>query len=1764
MTDPKSVQTSNKPDEYDIPQLNTYKKRRSSHKGKVTVFKNYLESLLKSKKPLSDLDIIQLSNRLESYKSLANEFDKNQTLIDDIVGVSDEQLREREQFEIEYQYQLALGIHLLRENETACVAGSVPTPTAGDTATKAFIKLPTIDLPHFSGECQNWLEYRDTFESLIHNNKSIDDIQKFHYLRASLQGEASDIIKSLEMSSHNYRVAWELITERYNNTHQLIYNHLHALFSIQNIEKESATSLRQLLDTVNKNLRALNNLGEPTVDTILIYLITSKLDFTTLRYWKESSKNNTVEKPTLQDLKSYLSDRFMLLQNLEDTKNIHENIQQTDSKSHTSKSDNKDKQSRIPCPLCKGQHFLFACPQFKQMTVEKRIEKVSKFSNFCANCLHNGHETKSCRGGACKYCQKKHNTMLHIHKEPTKDTAHTTLASNSSSQHTSVLLSTALVHVIANDGTPHLARVLLDSGSTSCYITNSLSTKLNLTLEPIRGTVSGINQQHTKIFHRTNVLIKSLHGSFTVNLSCLVLDTIAHSLPHMRINTQGLNIPKHLKLADPQFYEPAPIDILLGADIFWQIISSGHIRLGKQQPTLQETELGWLVSGCTTNTDKHTNSCFFNNNNSDQLSRFWELDSLSNSQINDPSESDACEIIFTQTTTRQSDGRFVVNIPFKKSPDCLGDSYYQAKKRFYSIENRMNSNHTYKQQYSNFITEYIQLGHMTLNKHLHKNTHIHSEHNTSIIHSSANSTNTNIQHSPVYYLPHHGIIRESSTTTKFRAVFDGSAKTSSKLALNDIQLVGPVVQDDLISILIRFRQHKYIISADIEKMFRQITVAEHQRPLQQIIWRYNPTEPLQTYTLNTVTYGTASAPFLATRCIKQIGLDCQNTQNHSDSYDHKLVSEIILHDFYCDDLLTGIDDESVLLEIAKGVFSELQKYQFPLRKWQSNCPAVLNKLGFNDSDSTTFNLSSNDPSKTLGIYWNINKDTISYTVHSEFVSQKQITKRTILSTIGHIFDPLGLISPCVLEAKLIMQQMWINNISWDGEIPVSIQQQWARFVESLSFINHLSIPRRAFHDSSRDNIELHIFCDASQQAYGACAYIRTYTPGGNINVQLLVAKGRVAPLKTLTIPRLELCAAFTGVNLSNKVLNSLRNKNNCKCYYWSDSIIVLSWINSPTHKLQTFVKHKVTDILKHTEPQSWYYVPTKQNPADIITKCTNAQQLLHTPLWFSGPDFLRNDDNHSWPEQPGHLSVSDLPEVRSQTHLTHKHTIDNNSFIYKYSNFNKLTRIVAYILRFIHHCKHKQSNNINTKTCQQVCIGDVMPLSTSELNSARYQLAKIVQLDFFFEEYQLLLHNKQLPASHRLNSLNPFIEDNHLIRVGGRLAQSPFNYDRKFPILLHPAHHITQIIFSTYHITLLHAGPQLLLSHIRQAFWPISGRNLARKTTQSCVTCKRFKGKIITPIMGQLPEQRLHANFVFSDVGVDYAGPIMINNRKGRGSVLIKSYICIFICFVVKAVHLELVTDLTTESYIAAINRFISRRGKPNNIYSDNGRNLVGAARVITNFIGNHSESIYSCAAEQGVNFHFIPPYSPHFGGLWESTVKSVKHHLKRVLGMANLTYEEMYTLLVQIEGILNSRPLTPLSSDPSDLSALTPFHFLIGRTLTVLPHPQMSDCDSARLPRHQRVELLRQHFWRRFNKEYISQLHQRTRWQRTQGALTEGSLVIVKDEALPVAQWPLGRIVKLYPGHDGEARVADIKIKTGTIRRAFHKICPLLDGPSD
>ncbi|XP_028167729.1 uncharacterized protein LOC114358059 [Ostrinia furnacalis] len=343
-------------------------------------------------------------------------------------------------------------------------------------------------------------------------------------------------------------------------------------------------------------------------------------------------------------------------------------------------------------------------------------------------------------------------------------------------------------------------------------------------------------------------------------------------------------------------------------------------------------------------------------------------------------------------------------------------------------------------------------------------------------------------------------------------------------------------------------------------------------------------------------------------------------------------------------------------------------------------------------------------------------------------------------------------------------------------------------------------------------------------------------------------------------------------------------------------------------------------------------------------------------------------------------------------------------------------------------------------------------------------------------------------------------------------------------------------------------------------WWPIAGRNIARSVVHDCVICKRLRGKTLAPLMGNLPEERITPSFPFMRCGVDYAGPMFILNRKGRGSRVTKCYICLFVCLVTRAMHLELVTDLSTDAYLLALKRFISRRGKPNEIFSDNGKNFVGLANEFTRFLSNCSSEIIEFATNQNIKFTFIPPYAPHFGGLWEAGVKSCKYHLRRVIGNSHMTYEEFGTVLTQVEAVLNSRPLSPMSSDPQDYNPLTPSHFLVGRPLTAPATDDLKDAPAHRLSRYQRVEQIRQHFWDRWAKEYISELQTRSKWRNNTNELQPGTLVVIKEDKQPPLKWSLGRVVRSIPGKDGVSRVADIQTSSGIVRRAFVKICPLVD----
>ncbi|XP_072400933.1 uncharacterized protein [Diabrotica undecimpunctata] len=759
----------------------------------------------------------------------------------------------------------------------------------------------------------------------------------------------------------------------------------------------------------------------------------------------------------------------------------------------------------------------------------------------------------------------------------------------------------------------------------------------------------------------------------------------------------------------------------------------------------------------------------------------------------------------------------------------------------------------------------------------------------------------------------------------------------------------------------------------------------------------------------------------------------------------------------------------------------------------------------------TIEIGNSETSKTLGLNWNHKSDILSYSVIQP--SLVTVSKRSILSSISQLFDPLGLLSPLTINAKILIQQLWQLHVSWDESVPASIHTKWSTFQRDLKLITELKIPRLVLIND-RKAVELIGFADASESAYSCCVYLRSTDSAGNSQHHLLCAKTRVAPLKMVTIPRLELCSALLLAELMDKVKSSLHLHVD-KIFYCSDSTITLSWINTSPHVLKVFVANRVAQIQSLTKTTNWRYINTKENPADLLTRGISTFELINSDIWWNGPKCLSSFDYES-NKTFVPSSYENLPETKPKVLMTTLSPVTEFLEIAKlngYCTLRKLQRVLDYVLCFIRFCRTSSSDR------------DLGPLTCEELGNSLKQLTRICQQESFLLEIKSLKVNKLNPFNG-LFSLNPFIDDSDILRVGGRLGKSHFNYDKKHPAILPKNHHLTKLYAESKHIALLHAGPQLTLSAIREEFWPINGRNLVKQIVHNCIRCFRFNAKTVKYLMSYLPIDRMRPSRPFSMCGTDYAGPFKLRDRKTRNYKVQKCYICLFVCFSTKAVHLELVSDLTTECFIASLRRFTAQRGICRKLFPDHGTNFMGAKNELRKFFEINSDKIQTRLSQESIDWRFIPPNSPHFGGLWEAGVKSVKHHLRRSIGENILTFEEFSTLLTQIESCLNSRPISPLSDDPNDPSPLTPAHFLIGEPLFSIPDHNWLDVNENRRNQYQLIQQRLQLFWKRWSSEYISQLQSRNKWKKSEPqVLTSGTLVLIKEDGLPPLKWSLGRV---------------------------------------
>ncbi|XP_045542800.1 uncharacterized protein LOC123723621 [Papilio machaon] len=1693
-------------------------------------FQNYKKS------PKERITQAYIEARLEQLENLYTTFINQHTEIISQVSADDRKklyyfkndtIDAFEEVYLEYKVKMKEDLRAISPS-TSRQCGAI----AETSASTCEVRLPQINLPSFSGAYDEWQTFYDMFVSLIHENTSLSGVQKLHYLKSSLSGEPANLLKNLTTIETNYAEAWKLLIQRYNNLRYNTNEIMKKLFYQRNIPSDSAVGLKQLLDTTTACLKSLKNLkiNVDHWDVIVNYLVVSKLDPESRKQWEihvSQSESNSL--PTWLDLTKFLETRFRTLEMVNLPKAIvkHKSFHSTIEKRGATSQN-------IACTMCSGPHILFQCKKFGEQSPEERSEFV-RLKRLCFNCLAHNHSVRFCRQSTCcRRCGKRHHSLLHLDRKqeyqnqaPAESKELSELSKNTErdikiSTHfahetqSEVLLATAVVKIKSDTGYSQIVRALVDQGSEASFINEATVQALGLKRSSVNGVISGVGDGETRTQSMVSFQVESRHNSFTISVNAYVLSTLTSFIPNNSTFITDWPEIENLSLADPHFGEPSRVDIILGVDVLSEIILEGLKRHPTDcGPIAQNTQFGWILSG-RVKTAKQSNpriiSLHLQVKEDQQLSKFWEIERGSESIEKRMTKDEIiCEEIFEKTITRDENGRYVVTLPYKDDdPQCFrGKSKETALRRFISLEKKLLRNPRLYDEYKKVIADYINQSHMV--------------------------KVTDDKSKKVFYLPHHAVVREDKDTTKVRCVFDASCKASNNVSLNDCFIIGPKLQQDLRHILMRWRLHPYCVVADIEQMYRQIRVRDEDTDSQRILWRFDPNQELECYKLVRLTFGTSCAPYLAVKCLQQLAKDEQ--------LKYPIAAKIILEDFYMDDLLSGGETEDEVIEIYEQLNKVMKAGGFNLQKWCTNSEKLLKyiKTDKQRADSSLV-FKENDMVKVLGISWNKNTDRFEY-IHKLPETECPITKRKILSEIARLYDPLGWIAPVVVTAKVYMQKLWKSGLSWDDEVTQNLLKEWLEFKRSLVKVKDIIIPR--WLQVKRGNhVELHAFADASQTAYAAAVYVKARDEKGNYNVNLVTARTRVAPVeKEVSIPRLELCAALLAAQLISEVSQVLKvSKENL--YAWSDSTVVLAWLRGEPSRWTTFVSNRVSEILTMMDRDQWNHVGTRFNPADCASRGLPAEDLKENMLWWHGPEWLKDEDNIEFPVQKDFTTEEEQRPVKAMTIVIQ---LDEEFIWRRFSRLPNLLRVLSYCKRVSRWKIPKEDrrlrDNITPKEMDDIltiCVRDVQNLH-------------------FKEEIKQLKSTGSVSKSSKLHTLCPIFDENGVLRVGGRIQQSQECFDKKHSIILPGASHLTRLVIYDAHLKTLHGGPLVMLNYLRSKYWILRARDYVKKCYRDCVTCVRYSGQKRNPFMGQLPSVRVKPERAFKSSGVDFTGFIRIRFSPGRGSKTYKGYICIFICMVTRAIHLEAVSSLTADGFIAAFRRFVSRRGHCKNLYSDNGTNFVGADKELKNMFNRATselpKEIGTLLASEGTTWHYIPPLAPNFGGLWEAGVRSTKAHLKRILG--DSTFEELATVLTQIEACLNSRPLSQLSDSPDDPLPLTPGHFLVGEPLIIIPDRDYSSNNIITgLQRWKLTQKMVNDFWKRWSAEYLITLNQRYKWITKRIEPEIDDVVIIHDQNLPPAKWILGRIIQKHTGKDNITRVVTMKTTNGIVKRPCNKLC--------
>ncbi|XP_037400478.1 uncharacterized protein LOC119265102 [Pygocentrus nattereri] len=1631
-------------------------------------------------------------------------------------------------------------------------------------------RMPVPEPTMFSGDPLRFHDWKVSFQTLI-DRKSIPAEEKIYYLRKYVGGSAKKAIESYFLlgTKSAYLAAWCILEERYGSPFLIAKAFRDKIDAWPKISAKGSLELQEFVDFLRscesampqiKSLEVLNDYNEN--QKILAKLpdwLTSRWNRKVMEVEEESQTF-----PSFSQFVQFLTREAKIACN--PITSLHALKPSEGEKGKVLKNRSpgakalatsaNEKANATCCVFCeKVGHGLSECRKFIRKAITERLKFVQE-KKLCFGCLKFGHRSKDCGDrNICRLCEKGHPTCLHDNRtkeermqartggardhdksregkaDQPQDLAPSTsreatshrVTQNGRDTHTSTIIP-VWVSTMAEPHSEVLVYALLDTQSDTTFILEETAKALNTRSEPVQLRISTLASRNTVVSCQklTGLQVRGFYSDKIIPLP------VTYSREFIPANRNHIPTPEtakvwsHLEhIADeiaPQ--QSCDIGLLIGYNCPQALVPRQVLPGEDNQPFGQRTDLGWSVVGygdpCLNFGDaigvshqvivKQVMPGLQSSSDltgevhyicrtqikevilpadvikvleSDFAERASETDHVSQEDLRFLSK-------LKQGIVHKSDGHYEMPLPFKGDRPNLPDNKVCAIHRLKCLERKLRRNEQYNKDYKAFMNETIIRG------------------------DAERVAEEDIHKGPVWYIPHHGVYHPQKPG-RIRVVFDCSAKFQGT-SLNDHLLTGPELTNTLVGVLLRFRRGQVAVMCDIERMFHQFHVKPEDQDYLRFLWWENGSLDVQpsTYRMKVHLFGAASSPGCANYALKHIAAE-------GEGYFSDDTIKFIQRNFYVDDGLTSVTSTKEAIQLVKEARELCSTGNLRLHKFISNSKEVLATIpkekcaeAATDKDLALGELQIE---RALGVQWCVTSDEFQFRV---VIKDKPFTRRGVLSTVASVFDPLGFVAPFILVGKQILQQMCRDKISWDDTLPDDLRLQWECWLRDLQTLVNVKIPRCYVPASFNvQYYELHHFSDASVLGYGACSYLRAVSETGEVHCSLVTGKARVAPTKVTTVPRLELSAAVVAVRISDMLKKEL--ELDClQEFFWTDSMVVLGYINNEARRFNVFVANRVERIKQSTESTQWKYVASEDNPADYTSRGLTVQQLVSSD-WLIGPRFLWQKELPRGKIKMEEISSSDPELKKVQVHNVYaKETRSLLDRLHKFSDWSRIVKAIARLKRHV-----KEIKGLQPRSCEVT--------SLEERREAELTIIKMVQEAFFSKETQ------GKDKFKKLYRLSPFLDGQGILRVGGRLTHAALHPYVKHPVVLPKDCHVSALLIKHHHERVLHQGRGMTMNALRSnGIWILGCSKAVSSHVYKCTTCRKFRRSPEQQRMADLPEDRMETTPPFTYCGMDCFGPFYI--KEGRKEL--KRYGLLLTCMCSRAVHIEMLDDLTTDAFINALRSFIAIRGMVRQIRCDQGTNFVGARREFAEALKEEDQEKLK---ELGCEFIMNTPASSHMGGVWERQIRTIKSVLTSILEQSarQLDCSSLRTFLYEVMAVVNSRPLTTdCLNDSSSPEPLTPNHILTMKSTILAPPPGRFIKEDLYLrKRWRRVQLLANLFWSRWKKEYLLNLQHRQKWTKDRRDARVSDVVLLQEDTTPRNQWKLAKVIEVYPGKDGKVR---------------------------